>query len=197
MRVTTARGMGQGVGSVRPRVTSSLLELARELGFTEEQVHQIRIENPNSLQDQSHALLRHWRQRDHRPAAGRAAGGAGAPRTRTGHTAASRPRSGERTSGVGPIAVRKAPGHRRRARRGAPASSSSLPSRAGAHPAPCFTRGSRGKGAVRARPPSPRPGVLPRGLRGPPSFPRWGRPPAHAVRPAGARHRTAEGTRHA
>lgn len=57
-------------------VTSSLLELARELGFTEEQVHQIRIENPNSLQDQSHALLRHWLERDCRPAAGRAAGGA-------------------------------------------------------------------------------------------------------------------------
>lgn len=55
-------------------VTSSLLELARELGFTEEQVHQIRIENPNSLQDQSHALLRHWLERDCRPAAGRAAG---------------------------------------------------------------------------------------------------------------------------
>lgn len=55
-------------------VTSSLLELARELGFTEEQVHQIRIENPNSLQDQSHALLRHWLERDCRPAAGRATG---------------------------------------------------------------------------------------------------------------------------
>lgn len=65
-------------------VTSSLLELARELGFTEEQVHQIRIENPNSLQDQSHALLRHWLERDCRHAAGRAAGGAGHAHKTTG-----------------------------------------------------------------------------------------------------------------
>uniref|UniRef100_A0A8B9W1P0 Ankyrin 2 n=1 Tax=Anas zonorhyncha TaxID=75864 RepID=A0A8B9W1P0_9AVES len=39
-------------------------ELARELDFTEEQIHQIRIENPNSLQDQSHALLKYWLERD-------------------------------------------------------------------------------------------------------------------------------------
>ncbi|PNI53601.1 ANK2 isoform 16, partial [Pan troglodytes] len=37
----------------------SWTELARELDFTEEQIHQIRIENPNSLQDQSHALLKY------------------------------------------------------------------------------------------------------------------------------------------
>uniref|UniRef100_A0A452T8S4 Ankyrin-2 n=1 Tax=Ursus maritimus TaxID=29073 RepID=A0A452T8S4_URSMA len=46
----------------------SFLELARELDFTEEQIHQIRIENPNSLQDQSHALLKYWLERDGRQA---------------------------------------------------------------------------------------------------------------------------------
>ncbi|XP_051785712.1 ankyrin-2 isoform X19 [Erpetoichthys calabaricus] len=42
----------------------SWTELARELDFTEEQIHQIRVENPNSLLDQSHALLKHWMERD-------------------------------------------------------------------------------------------------------------------------------------
>ncbi|XP_019512098.1 PREDICTED: ankyrin-2 isoform X8 [Hipposideros armiger] len=42
----------------------SWTELARELDFTEEQIHQIRVENPNSLQDQSHALLKYWLERD-------------------------------------------------------------------------------------------------------------------------------------
>lgn len=48
-----------------------VLELARELDFTEEQIHQIRIENPNSLQDQSHALLKYWLERDGKHATGR------------------------------------------------------------------------------------------------------------------------------
>ncbi|XP_067847054.1 ankyrin-2-like [Heptranchias perlo] len=42
----------------------SWTELARELDFSEEQIHQIRIENPNSLVDQSHALLKYWMERD-------------------------------------------------------------------------------------------------------------------------------------
>ncbi|XP_078532860.1 ankyrin-2 isoform X2 [Lissotriton helveticus] len=42
----------------------SWTELARELDFTEEQIHQIRVENPNSLQDQSHALLKYWLDRE-------------------------------------------------------------------------------------------------------------------------------------
>ncbi|XP_039194237.1 ankyrin-2 isoform X42 [Crotalus tigris] len=46
----------------------SWTELARELDFTEEQIHQIRIENPNSLQDQSHALLKYWLERDEKHA---------------------------------------------------------------------------------------------------------------------------------
>uniref|UniRef100_A0A8C3TH09 Ankyrin 2 n=1 Tax=Chelydra serpentina TaxID=8475 RepID=A0A8C3TH09_CHESE len=46
-------------------------ELARELDFTEEQIHQIRIENPNSLQDQSHALLKYWLERDGKHATGK------------------------------------------------------------------------------------------------------------------------------
>ncbi|XP_066536643.1 ankyrin-2b isoform X3 [Hoplias malabaricus] len=42
----------------------SWTELARELEFGEEQINQIRIENPNSLQDQSHALIRLWREKE-------------------------------------------------------------------------------------------------------------------------------------
>ncbi|XP_044038916.1 ankyrin-2b isoform X23 [Siniperca chuatsi] len=38
----------------------SWTELARELDFSEERINLIRIENPNSLQDQSHALLKLW-----------------------------------------------------------------------------------------------------------------------------------------
>ncbi|XP_072574822.1 uncharacterized protein [Paramormyrops kingsleyae] len=41
----------------------SWTELAQELEFTEDQIHQIRAENPNSLQDQSHALLKYWMDR--------------------------------------------------------------------------------------------------------------------------------------
>uniref|UniRef100_A0A6Q2YGK1 Ankyrin 2 n=1 Tax=Esox lucius TaxID=8010 RepID=A0A6Q2YGK1_ESOLU len=42
----------------------SWTELARELEFSEESINQIRIENPNSLQDQSHALLKLWTERE-------------------------------------------------------------------------------------------------------------------------------------
>ncbi|XP_031441404.1 uncharacterized protein LOC105907238 [Clupea harengus] len=42
----------------------SWTELARELEFSEEHIHQIRTENPNSLQDQSHALIRYWTERE-------------------------------------------------------------------------------------------------------------------------------------
>ncbi|KAF4089341.1 hypothetical protein AMELA_G00065800 [Ameiurus melas] len=42
----------------------SWTELACELEFDEEQVNQIRVENPNSLQDQSHALIRQWTKRE-------------------------------------------------------------------------------------------------------------------------------------
>ncbi|PIO28294.1 hypothetical protein AB205_0195040, partial [Aquarana catesbeiana] len=49
---------------------STPAQLARELDFTEEQIHQIRVENPNSLQDQSHALLKYWLDRDGKHATG-------------------------------------------------------------------------------------------------------------------------------
>ncbi|XP_041925456.1 ankyrin-2-like isoform X8 [Alosa sapidissima] len=42
----------------------SWTELARELEFSEEHIHQIRTENPNSLQDQSHALIKYWTERE-------------------------------------------------------------------------------------------------------------------------------------
>ncbi|KAK2852029.1 hypothetical protein Q5P01_008305 [Channa striata] len=42
----------------------SWTELARELDFSEERINMIRIENPNSLQDQSNALLKLWAERE-------------------------------------------------------------------------------------------------------------------------------------
>uniref|UniRef100_A0A3Q3R7P7 Ankyrin 2 n=1 Tax=Monopterus albus TaxID=43700 RepID=A0A3Q3R7P7_MONAL len=42
----------------------SWTELARELDFSEERINLIRTENPNSLQDQSHALLKLWAERE-------------------------------------------------------------------------------------------------------------------------------------
>ncbi|XP_055362830.1 ankyrin-2b isoform X22 [Betta splendens] len=42
----------------------SWTELARELNFSEERINLIRIENPNSLQDQSHALLNLWAEQE-------------------------------------------------------------------------------------------------------------------------------------
>lgn len=45
-------------------------ELARELDFSEERINLIRIENPNSLLDQSHALLKLWAEREGKEAAG-------------------------------------------------------------------------------------------------------------------------------
>nr|XP_046236244.1 ankyrin-2b isoform X27 [Scatophagus argus] len=42
----------------------SWTELARELDFSEERINLIRTDNPNSLQDQSHALLKLWAERE-------------------------------------------------------------------------------------------------------------------------------------
>ncbi|KAF7207320.1 transcript variant X16 [Nothobranchius furzeri] len=42
----------------------SWTELARELDFSEEKINTIRAENPDSLQDQSHALLKLWSERE-------------------------------------------------------------------------------------------------------------------------------------
>ncbi len=46
-------------------------ELARELEFSEVQINQIRNENTNSLQDQSHALIRLWKEREGKNATGK------------------------------------------------------------------------------------------------------------------------------
>ncbi|XP_073496348.1 ankyrin-2 isoform X17 [Phyllobates terribilis] len=54
----------QRLAHIADHLGFSWTELARELDFTEEQIHQIRVENPNSLQDQSHALLKYWLDRD-------------------------------------------------------------------------------------------------------------------------------------
>ncbi|XP_039890538.1 ankyrin-2b isoform X7 [Simochromis diagramma] len=42
----------------------SWTELAQELDFSEERINEIRTGNPNSLQDQSHALLKVWTERE-------------------------------------------------------------------------------------------------------------------------------------
>ncbi|XP_036002053.1 ankyrin-2b isoform X27 [Fundulus heteroclitus] len=51
----------------------SWTELARELDFSEEKINMIRTENPNSLQDQSHALLNLWTVREGHSATAEAA----------------------------------------------------------------------------------------------------------------------------
>ncbi|XP_053514090.1 ankyrin-2 isoform X12 [Artibeus jamaicensis] len=58
------RRMEERLAYIADHLGFSWTELARELDFTEEQIHQIRVENPNSLQDQSHALLKYWLERD-------------------------------------------------------------------------------------------------------------------------------------
>ncbi|XP_051557909.1 ankyrin-2-like isoform X2 [Myxocyprinus asiaticus] len=42
----------------------SWTELAKELEFNEDTIQQVRAENPNSLQEQSHTLLQHWVERE-------------------------------------------------------------------------------------------------------------------------------------
>ncbi|XP_021173720.2 ankyrin-2 isoform X18 [Fundulus heteroclitus] len=42
----------------------SWTELARELEFNEDDIQQVRLDNPNSLQEQSHALLQRWVERE-------------------------------------------------------------------------------------------------------------------------------------
>ncbi|TRY88976.1 hypothetical protein DNTS_013346 [Danionella cerebrum] len=42
----------------------SWTELAKELEFNEDEIHKVRVENPNSLQEQSHALLQLWVERE-------------------------------------------------------------------------------------------------------------------------------------
>lgn len=45
-------------------------ELARELEFNEDEIQLVRTQNPNSLQEQSHALLQHWVEREGKHATG-------------------------------------------------------------------------------------------------------------------------------
>lgn len=51
-------------------ISCPFTELARELKFSEERINLIRAENPNSLQDQSHALLRLWAEQEGEQATG-------------------------------------------------------------------------------------------------------------------------------
>ncbi len=46
------------------------LELARELEFSEDDIQLVRTENPNSLQEQSHALLQRWVEQEGKHATG-------------------------------------------------------------------------------------------------------------------------------
>lgn len=49
---------------------SIIPELARELEFSEDDIQLVRTENPNSLQEQSHALLQRWVEREGKHATG-------------------------------------------------------------------------------------------------------------------------------
>uniref|UniRef100_A0A665TBN3 Death domain-containing protein n=1 Tax=Echeneis naucrates TaxID=173247 RepID=A0A665TBN3_ECHNA len=49
----------------------SWTELARELEFSEDDIQLVRTENPNSLQEQSHALLQRWVEREAKHATGK------------------------------------------------------------------------------------------------------------------------------
>uniref|UniRef100_A0A8C9TCC7 Ankyrin 2 n=1 Tax=Scleropages formosus TaxID=113540 RepID=A0A8C9TCC7_SCLFO len=48
----------------------SWTELARELDFDEDEIQFIRVENPSSLQEQSHVLLKRWAEREGKHASG-------------------------------------------------------------------------------------------------------------------------------
>lgn len=45
-------------------------ELAKELEFNEDEIQLVRSENPNSLQEQSQALLQRWVEREAKHATG-------------------------------------------------------------------------------------------------------------------------------
>ena len=51
-------------------VSPCVSELARELEFNEDEIQEVRTENPNSLQEQSHALLQRWAEREGKHATG-------------------------------------------------------------------------------------------------------------------------------
>uniref|UniRef100_A0A8C9WIA1 Ankyrin 2 n=1 Tax=Scleropages formosus TaxID=113540 RepID=A0A8C9WIA1_SCLFO len=63
LHIYIQKGKGPGVKGTNRTVPADL-ELAQELEFSEDQIHEIRVENPNSLQDQSHALLKYWMERE-------------------------------------------------------------------------------------------------------------------------------------
>lgn len=46
-------------------------ELAKELEFSENDIQSVRTGNPNSLQEQSHALLQRWVEREGKHATGK------------------------------------------------------------------------------------------------------------------------------
>lgn len=52
-------------------LSSISTELARELEFSENDIQAVRTENPNSLQEQSHALLQRWVEREGKHATGK------------------------------------------------------------------------------------------------------------------------------
>lgn len=94
----TQRAWGRQLRGSHSQAAASLPELARELDFSEEQIHQIRVENPNSLQDQSHALLKYWLERDGKLATGRRLGQDGRGQQMVSHTCLPALPSGHMTS---------------------------------------------------------------------------------------------------
>ncbi|XP_077961974.1 ankyrin-2b isoform X41 [Gasterosteus aculeatus] len=59
-----AESKQQRLAIIADHLGFSWTELARELDFSEERINVIRVENPNSLQDQSHTLLKLWAERE-------------------------------------------------------------------------------------------------------------------------------------
>ncbi|XP_062418021.1 ankyrin-2b isoform X4 [Pungitius pungitius] len=63
-REDEAENQEQRLAIIADHLGFSWTELARELDFSEERINVIRVENPNSLQDQSHTLLKLWAERE-------------------------------------------------------------------------------------------------------------------------------------
>lgn len=71
VHVLAAKHTKKVLGFFSPLVLLSITpELARELEFSEDDIQLVRTENPNSLQEQSHALLQRWVEREGKHATG-------------------------------------------------------------------------------------------------------------------------------
>uniref|UniRef100_A0A672T616 Ankyrin-2-like n=1 Tax=Sinocyclocheilus grahami TaxID=75366 RepID=A0A672T616_SINGR len=63
-RISDSTTPDQSKGTSTCLYNNLFSELAKELEFNEDEIQQVRAENPNSLQEQSHALLQRWVERE-------------------------------------------------------------------------------------------------------------------------------------